>query len=314
MSRQPPTRLDTTQPNLFDPDTARDEPVPFTLTPRGRRLVDPAAPDLRLVTPHEAGGAHAHRDAPARRGGTGGARADTGVQAGHADDEHARVDDVRVDRELRGLDGPDHARVRALQRAGTPSGDIAERMDLDPLTLAVFRATDPAVAPAPGPSSDSSSGALALDTRTATVTPVGGRRAAPAARRHVGGVGTSDRRRGVDREAKALSVLATVGEVDTAGLVVTTNRITVAALVVDWAREDRDIRAAAMRVVLRVADVATADLVARAWADRLGLGRDRVTTVPWRAAPGPRDVQAVIRVTDRRLAADVATALATWPG
>jgi hypothetical protein len=300
MSRQPTTRVDTTQPNLFDPDTTWDEPVPFTLTPRGRRLVDPAAPNLRVV---------GSDDAPDDDG-----RDDDGrVDDGRVDD--GRVDDARVDRELRGLDGPDHARVRALQRAGTPADDIAGRVDLDPLTLAVFRAADPAVAPVPGPSSGSPTGPVALDTRTVGSSALRSRRAVPVSPdRHVGGRGTSGHRHGADREVMALSVLATVGEVDTAGLVVTTNRIAVAALVVAWARDDRNIRAAAMRVVLRVADAATADLVARAWADRLGLGRDRVTTVPWRAAPGPRDVQAVVRVTDRRLAADVATALARWPG
>ena len=298
MSRHPtnrhPTPLDPGQPNLFDPDDAWDEPVPFQLTPRGRRLVDPDVPDLRLVAPTSAG----EDGAPTGEGGGEGAGG-------------GLVDDARVDRELRELNGPAHARVRALQRAGTPPADIADRMDLDPLTLAVFQATDPAVASSPIAAGTT----VARDSRTATVDPHPG--ASPPGgegrRRGVDGAWRIERGSRGDRDAKALSVLATVGEVDTAGIVVTTNRIAVAALVAAWAREDRGVVPGAIRVVLRVADVATGDLVGRAWADRLRLGRDRVTTVPWRAAPGPRDVQAVVRVTDRALAADVAAAIASWP-
>lgn len=306
MSRHPTNRhttpLDPGQPNLFDPDDAWDEPVPFQLTPRGRRLVDPDVPDLRLVAP-----ASADED-----GVPSGVRGDPG--GGARDGEGAGdglVDDARVDRELGELDGPKHARVRALQRAGTPPADIAGRMDLDPLTLAVFRATDPAVSPSPMAAGTT----VARDSRTTTVDrhPGAGRPGGVARRRGDDGSGGIERGSRADREVKALSVLATAGEVDTAGIVVTTNRIAAAALVAAWAREDRGVPPGAIRVVLRVADVATGDLVGRAWADRLRLGRDRVTTVPWRAAPGPRDVQAVVRVTDRRLAVDVAAAMASWP-
>lgn len=290
----------TPQPNLFDPDDRWNEPVPFHLSARGRRLVDPSTPDLRVVTGPDGRGP---RDsAPAA------VPPDTSRGRRVADRGAAGPDDARVDAELEGIDGPDHARVRALRRAGTAAARIAAQVDLEPLTLAVFRATDPPVSPtvvAPGSggrertATDASTGlarqadaGVGSAVATASATPV-----APAA-----------------RDAAALALIAAVGEVDATGLGVTTNRIVVAAALVSWLRQDRGVRSAAMRVVLRVADVATADLVAAAWADRLGLGRDRVATVAWRTAPGPRDVQAVIRVTDRGLASDLASRLDGWSG
>lgn len=255
----------TFQPNLFDPDDRVNAPVPFQLTARGRRLVDPTTPDLRVVEPG------------------------------------------RVDRELEDLDGPTHARVRALRRAGRSPDDIATQVDLHPTTLAVFRATNPAVAASVvGLRPDVPSGVTSAP-RSSPSTVDGARH--PAARH--------DHRRGIDRgelrSATALALVAAVGEVDSTGLGVTTNRIGVAATMVQWLRRDQGIRADAVRVVLRVADVGTADLVAAAWADRLELGRGRVSTVPWRTAPGPRDVQAVVRVMDRELADRLVAAMADWP-
>lgn len=209
----------------------------------------------------------------------------------------------RVDDELQDLDGPTHARVRALRRAGTSADDIAERVDLHPTTLAVFRATNPDVGPSPvtrrrGVTSRSLSSADGVQG------------AGPGTSRH-------DHRPHGDqtarRTATALALVAAVGEVDSTGLGVVTNRIGVAATVVQWLRRDQGIRAEAVSVVLRVADVATADLVASAWADRMELGRGRVSTVAWRTAPGPRDVQAVVRVMDRELADRLAIAMADWP-
>lgn len=242
------------QPHLFDV-AAADQPVPFSLTARGRRAVDVEMPDLRVVPD---------------------------VEDGPAQD---RRRDQRVDHQLASTDGALHARVRALRRAGADRSDIAERLDLEPLAVAVLDADDE---PVPV------DGGLPGDR-------VGDRSAAP-------------RDEATSRHVEAVSVLAAIGEIDDAGVTATTARIGVVALLVSWLRQERDVRAGAIRIVLRVADAATADVVARAWADRLGLGRDRVSTVPWRRAAGPRDVQAVLRVNGRALAADLRADLAAWPG
>lgn len=305
----------TDQPNLFDPEDPDTAPVPFELTARGRRLVDPTTPELRLVRQSGDPAIDAPAAGPDRGRDGRGHVADLASGGAAEPAAQGAIDDARIDDELRNIDGPVHARVRALRRAGTATEVIRMRVDLDPLTLAVFRATDPDVASSPTSTTRSASRpqgrSVAPDLHhdrprgdadsASARSPLRNERASTAAAQaHM-------------RAVRALACIATVGEVDAAGLGLTTNRIAVAATVVSWLRRDRGIRPAAMRVVLRVADVATADLVASAWADRLGVGRDRVATVAWRSAPGPRDVQAVVRVTDPELAAELTTALARWP-
>lgn len=262
-----------TQAILFDLDDGVDEPVPYTLTARGRRLVDPTAPDLRVVP---------DADDQAAAGDVTGERAGGGAR-GQMDPGGSLA---RVHDELRDLDGPTHARVRALRRAGTATTSIQSRLDLDPLSLDVFMASPPVV----------EAGGVGT-----------GRRGAPGPRHRTRDADV------VTRDATALALLAAIGTVDQAGVAFTTNRIAVAAMLSGWLRHDLDVRAAAIRVVVRVADPGTADLVAAAWADRMGIGRDRVATVDWRTAPGPRDVQAMARVTDRALGIDLSARLAMWP-
>ena len=305
----------TDQPNLFDPEDPDTAPVPFELTARGRRLVDPTTPELRLVRPS----ADPAIDAPAvgrERGRDGRGHVADPASGGAAEPAaQGGIDDARIDDELQDLDGPVHARVRALRRAGTATEVIRTRVDLDPMTLAVFRATDPDVASSPTSTTRSASRpqgrSPAPDLHHDR--PRGDADAAARSPRRNEVESTAAAAQAHTRAVRALACIAAVGEVDAAGLGLTTNRIAVAATVVSWLRRDRGIRPAAMRVVLRVADVATADLVASAWADRLGVGRDRVATVTWRTAPGPRDVQAVVRVTDPDLAAEVTADLARWP-
>lgn len=195
-----------------------------------------------------------------------------------ADDEGSLGD------ELAHVGGALHARVRALRRAGADRVEIGARLGLQPVTVAVFDAPDDL----PGPAADGSRVGLGDGDGD-------------------GGVSPSTRR------SAALAVVATVGHVDRSGMTVTTGRIRSAAVVVQWLRQDVGTPVSAIRVVLRVADQATADIVARAWADRLGLGRDRVSTVAWPRSPGPRDVQAVVRVNGHGLVDDIEAELAAWP-
>lgn len=270
-------RSDGAQPNLFEvaapgepsPDD-HGGPVGYELTARGRQLVDPDTPDLRLV-PDGVASTAAPEVLDATSGGPDGPPPLGGGVGGGAD----LVDDVAD------VGGALHARVRALRRAGTDRVEIAARLDLAPMTVAVLDAPDDLPA-----------------------SPVSGSAVGPGA----GGLSPSTRR------AAALAVVATVGHLDATGMTMTTDRIRSAAVVVQWVRQDAGTSASAIRVVLRVADQSTADIVARAWADRLGLGRDRVSTVAWPRSPGPRDVQAVVRVNGRGLADELEPALAAWPG
>lgn len=258
---------DDTQPNLFEPTgfdrVEHDRPVPYALTARGRRLVDPATPDLHVVAREP------------RTASRGSAIAGDGAPTDAEDD-------------VPPVGGPVDARVRALRRAGADRATIADRLDLGPLAVAVLDAPDDAPGPGPATSGPTRDGAA------------GGRSG--------GGADQRDRRR-----AAGLATVAVAGTVDEAGLTVTTARIRVAAALVAWLRIDEQVPAGAIRVVVRVADVATGDIVARAWADRLGLGRDRVATVAWQRAPGPRDVQAVVRVNGTDLARRVARLVRDWP-
>lgn len=262
--------VDGRQPNLFDPDDASlDHPVPFVLTGKGRRLVDPAVPRLRVVDASTA-----------------------------SPDEQ----ETPLEEQLGGTDGPVHARVRALQRAGSSTDEIAEQLDLDPLAVRVWTAPAP-VTGARVPGNESSPRVLGRRH---------GEHQAAVVGRPRDGNGWSGAA-GTARDERGLALLAAIGDLEPGGVVATTHRIAVARELVAWLRARHGVAAGAVRVVLRVADHATADLVGHAWADQLGIGRDRVLTVPWRAAPTPQSVQAVLRITGRELSAALGEQLAAWP-
>ncbi len=258
------------QPNLFDiGDPSLDEPVPFTLTVRGRRVVDPATPALRLVL-----GLDRDEQTPREASATV-----TGRSSADPRDQDRRLvadlDDAGTWRE---------ARVRALARAGTSIDDIAIELDLSPTVVRMWL-TDPAVPAAPGSIGDRAD----VADGPASTTEV-----APA-------------------DVQGLALLAAIGTVEPGAVVATTNRIGVGAALVGWLRHHHGVTPGQVRVILQVADRSTADLVARAWADRLGLTPDRVSVVAWTRAPGPRDVQATIRTSGRDLASRVDAQLRTWP-
>ncbi len=284
------------QPNLFDPaDPAWDDPVPFTLTARGRRVVDEATPRLRVVedraTPGGATGREAHGITGGRREGSSGRAMAVVVGSGPAPAMPAvdpRADDRRLLDDLEDTDTWRHARVRAMARAGRGVADIATEMDLSPTVVRVWLA-DPAVAAevrAPGADGGSPSASAAPDDGPARSS----------------------------TETSGLAVLAAIGVVEVGAVVATTTRITVADLLVTWLRAHHGVTPGQVRVVLQVAEPRTGDLVARAWADRLDLTPDRVTTVGWRGAPTPRAVQATVRISGRDLALELGRRLDAWPG
>lgn len=243
----------TAQQNLFDPDDASlDVPVPFTLTGRGRRIVEDLPP-LRVV------------DEPA--------------------------DDRRFVAELAHTDTWRQARVRAMGRAGHTPAAIAADSGLSESLVRLW--LDPVEVPADAGPDGEAVGSTA--TR------------APAC-------GEDDRVPAAVADARGRALLAACGSLEVGAVTATTSRIAVAASLVDWLRAAHDVPDGRIRVVLRVADRSTSDLVARAWADRLGLTPDRVSTVDWTRAPSPRAVQAMVRVTGRELANRLRAALAGWPG
>ncbi len=264
------------QPNLFDlDDPALDVPVPFTLTVRGRRVVDPSTPALRLV-----GGRDLSDGEPSDADRAGPAA----PHPGRPDRFEPREQDRRLVADLDHGGTWREARVRALARSGTSVDDIAGELELAPTVVRAWL-TDPAV-PADAGSS-------------------GRDRDVVAGRRSVGDV--------VPADVQGLALLAAVGTVEPGAVVATTNRIGVGETLVAWLRGRHGVTPGQVRVILQVADRATADLVARAWADRLDLTPDRVSVVAWSRAPGPRDVQATIRTSGRDLATRVDAQLRAWP-
>lgn len=269
------------QPALF---VASEEPVPFRLTARGRRLVDPDVPNLRVVGD------------PA-----GDERAPKPATVGVARPDPAPTVATTVEQQLAAIHGPVHARTRALARAGLDRVEVARRMRLDLHTVDVMLAHDPGTPLATGPR-------VARDPRPGPGRAAVGTPPAPVRRDHRPRP-TKDL---PPRAIAAASIVATAGAVDDAGVTVTLDRLDAARVVVAWLRRDLGVPASGLRVVLRVADGSTADIVAHSWADRLDLGRDRVHTVEWRSAPTPRLVQAIVRANGADVAERTRAAIDTW--
>lgn len=259
---------DASQPNLFDLDDASvDAPVPYVLTARGRRAVDPDVPRLRVVESVE-------------------------DPAAPADDlPDPREDDRRLVADLEQTSSWRHARARALVRSGTPVADVAADLGVHAAVVHVWLA-EPAVGPDLRDGIDEDGGDVV------GASPAG--HASPAVE-----VEPAD--------VQGVALLAACGAIERGAVTATTTRIGVAEAVVAWLRARHGVTTGQVRVILQVADRSTADLVARAWADRLGLTSDRVSTVEWRRAPGPRSVQATVRVSGRDLATRVGAQLDAWP-
>lgn len=254
------------QPNLFDvDDPALDTPVPYVLTVRGRRAVDPEVPRLQVVP--------------------------SVPDAGDAQDADAvpdpRADDRRLVDDLDHTGSPRHARARALVRSGTPIEEVAADLGVHAAVVRVWLA-EPSVPARIWGAEDRSAG------EDRPVSPGLAGEVAPV-------------------DVQGLALLAACGTIEPGAVVATTPRIAVAEAVVAWLRTRHGVSPGQVRVILQVADRATADLVARAWADRLDLTPDRVSTVEWRRAPSPRGVQASVRVTGRDLAVRVGAQLDAWP-
>lgn len=253
-------------------------PVPFTLTARARRVVAPhSLPSLRLLP-----------------------------DPSTAPQERSLHDAAPVD-----LDDPHDTRpsqARALRRAGVDLDDIARELGVDDL---VVRAWVDGVAPAR--SARRRLEAVARDTGTA---PADERRARQLVQRQRSAEAFRERRAEARAEvvdrladpafATGLALLAGVVEAGVHAAVVTVRRREVGGAVVRWLTGSADVEPSRIRVLLRLAPQAPADVAAHGWAEALGLPAGQISYTRWRAAPSADDEEATVRIADPAASARLA--------
>lgn len=288
-------------------DLDPDEPVPYRLTARARRLVDPdSLPSLSVVASDPT--ARSARGAATRSSELQDAWQDLPTDLPHdLDDPH----------------DPRSARARAMRRGGLSVAQIAAQLGVDEL---VVRTWTEAVGPAP----------RRRRTRLSAVpeprhaTPAAG--AAPT----VGAPVPDDaadaeaqrlqRRRQalhqarIDASADAAARLAdpafvrglaltvAAAEIDLHAVLVTLRDRDVARTVRMWLVDQAGADVRDIRVVLRLPTTAQSDLTLHRWAEALDLPLDQLARTKWQAAPSQDAVQALVRVSD----AEVAARLAGW--
>lgn len=264
-------------------DASLDEPIPFTLTARARRVVAPESlPELTLLT----------EDDP---------QADPGAeQASFHDVVPSELDDPH---DTRG------ARARALRHAGVDVAQIADELDVDPL---VVRAWVDDISPV-------ASAARRLQAVPGRPTPTREQRARQAARHRrveeaFETTRATARRAATERIASdpgfvsGLGLVSGVAEVSPQAVVITTRDRAVARAAVRWLADTVDLEPTRVRVVLRLAPQVAGDLAVHAWHEATGLSAERISFTRWRSAPSSEAVEAMIRIADPR----VAGALAGW--
>ncbi len=255
-------------------DDEADRPVAFSLTARAKRAVAPQdLPALSLVRDRVRSSAQGGVAAPNKDG-------------------WPSTDDPSDTRP---------SRARALKRAGLSAGVIATQLHVDPLLVRAWVGPSPQATDRPPVARDgdgpvgSSSDAGQEEAKTAF-----GLARAQA---------EQDARRTRLRDPKfaaGLGLVASIMEVDTHAVTVTTGDQDVVAAILQWLDDQLPIDPARVRIVLRVGARAAGDLVAHRWAATLGIARDRVAVARWHGAPDDRAVQALLRVADPVVAASVA--------
>lgn len=262
-------------------DLDPDEPVPYRLTPKARRVVAPdAVPALEVVTPPPA------------------------EQVSPAESSHQ----VPVD--LDDPHDPRSARARALRRGGMSVVAIAHRLDVDELAVRTWTGdldlrgrrrprlravrevgSHPTGTAAPGTSPD--------DDRLA-------RHHAAFARARRAAADEAGPRLADPVFVRGLALTVAAAEFDEHALLVAVRDRDVAHTVRQWLVEHAGVDPRDLRVVVRLGDRAGADLVLHRWADALDLPPERLARTHWRSAPSRDAVEVLVRVPDARVAARVA--------
>jgi hypothetical protein len=300
MDNERPTPPPAQQALPFDDEAER--PVPYALTARARREVAPeAVPDLEVVPPVPAKDdpsdatrttdprGRSTATAPARRGRPAASRGGQPASrrpAGHPTEDDGALDEPADTRP---------SRARALRRAGVGVPQIARQLGVEELTV---RAWVGDLGGAPG-AHHQAGGLVALPGL-----PAAGVGADPAGRRRERAREEGRLRLRQDpRFAAGLGLLVGAGEVDAHGVGVRTHDPRVVAAIIDWLTEYGGVRPERIRVVLRLGPKVAGDLARHTWSGELRLPLEQLTHTRWRGAPDPQAVEALLHVTDERLAA-----------
>ncbi|MEX2551170.1 MAG: hypothetical protein WD638_13175 [Nitriliruptoraceae bacterium] len=258
-AEQPLLPLDDDEPIPFVLAAAEEEPVGFALTARARRAVAPdSLPDLTLV----------QRD--------GAAPAPTPDPDGGVD----RPGDTRP------------ARARALRRAGVPTGEIAEQLDADPLTVAAWVGE---VAPTGRRRSSARLQAVAP-------TPAVSDETEEELAHHLARADAASRARGRLREdapfAVGVGLLAAIATVDRHAVTLRSADLRVVGRVLRWLGTEAPGITDQARVIARVGPQLAGDLARHRVADHLGLALEQVSWTRWRGASDPSGLEVLVRLAD----------------
>lgn len=263
-------------------DFDADEPVPYRLTPKARRLVAPHdVPDLEVV---------ASQLPPA-----------SSSDAAH--DVPTDLDDPY---------DPRSARARALRRGGMSVEAIARQLDVDELAVRTWTG-DLELRGRRRPLLRAVEGdAGTPDGSSHPVTPDADSRSASHHAAYV-----QARRQAADEVGPAmadpafvrgLALTVAAAELDEHAVVIALRDRDIARTVRQWLVEHARADRRDLRVVVRLGDTAGADLVLHRWADALDLPPERLSRTHWRSAPSQDAVEVLLRIPD----ATVAARLAGW--
>jgi hypothetical protein len=296
MDNERPTPPPAQQALPFDDEAER--PVPYALTARARREVAPeAVPELEVVPPVPDEHARSGPTPPTSgRGRSTGASTSprsrsAASRGGAVPSGHPAQDDGALDEPA----DTRPSRARALRRAGVRVPQIARQLGVEELTVRAW-VGDLGGGAAAG---HQPSGLVALPGL-----PSAGAGADPAVRRRERAREEGRIRLRQDPGfAAGLGLLVGAGEIDEHGVGLRTNDPRVAAAVVDWLTTYGGVGPERVRVVLRLGAKVAGDLARHTWSGELRLPLEQLTHTRWRGAPEQDAVEALLHVTDERLAA-----------
>jgi hypothetical protein len=276
-----------------------DEPIPFSLTARARRVVAPdALPPLTIVS--DEGSTQRTASPPSART-TSPERSTASRAPGERIAPLGRVPARERDGSCETPSDTRASRARALRRAGLSVAHVARQLQADELLVRAWVgevATDVVVATLVTAVGDAGIAPAVGPTDEATLVPARVRsEAAAEARRRV----ATD-----PAFAAGLGLVTGLATTDVHAVTITAARPQLAARALAWLRDEGHGRQDAVRVVLRLGAGVAGDLARHRWAELLGVPVGHVVHTRWRGAPGPDAVEALVRIADPQLSATLA--------